>query len=81
MGERILSPIKVTVFQKRALVREGLEVWLHWAGFFSGISKFRTEGKGRIFIEDDLINGRTIKPPSTSRTLMAVSACTSPITS
>ncbi|PJF32099.1 MAG: hypothetical protein CUN51_00275 [Candidatus Thermofonsia Clade 1 bacterium] len=42
-------------------MREGLEVWLHWAGFFSGISKFRTDGKGRIFIKDDLINGSNRK--------------------
>lgn len=51
----------IQFFKDGRSVREGLEVTLHWAGFFSGFSKFRTDGRGRIFVEDKLIDGSSRK--------------------
>lgn len=54
-------------FKNGRPVKSGLEVSIHWEGFNSwnpvggGSSKYRTDSKGSIYVEDERISGQERK--------------------
>lgn len=47
----------LTFYKNGRFAKAGLEVALHWSSTTSTVSKYRTDSRGRITIEDDRISG------------------------